>query len=84
VLLRLVYLAVTNLLAMLGLLSMNDHAKDIEILGLRHQLDVLERQLHGQRPRFNPADRVWLAALLHRLPAACCTGSGCWCARIRW
>jgi putative transposase len=29
---------------------------------------VLERQLHGQRVRFAPADRALLAALLHHLP----------------
>ncbi|MEV5206729.1 transcriptional regulator [Micromonospora sp. NPDC053740] len=28
---------------------------------------VLERQLHGERVRFTPADRAWLAALLHPL-----------------
>jgi hypothetical protein len=70
VLLRLAYLAVTNGLAMLRLLPMSDLAKDVEILALRHQLAVLERQLHGQghRVRFAPTDRAFLAALLHRLP----------------
>jgi hypothetical protein len=70
VLLRLAYLAVTNGLAMLRLLPMSDLAKDVEILALRHQLAVLERQLHGQghRVRFTPTDRAFLAALLHRLP----------------
>src|SRR5437762_2817327 len=29
---------------------------------------ILERQLHGQKVRFTPADRALLAALLHRLP----------------
>jgi hypothetical protein len=29
-----------------------------EILALRHQLNVLERQLHGQKIRFAPADRA--------------------------
>jgi len=68
VLLRLAYLGVTNVLAMLRLLPMSDRAKDVEILVLRHQITVLERQLHGQRIRFTPADRALLAALLHRLP----------------
>ena len=67
-LLRLAYLAVTNALAGLRLLPMNDHAKDVEILALRHQIAVLERQLHGGKPQFTPADRAFLAALLHRLP----------------
>jgi putative transposase len=70
VLLRLAYLAVTNAVATLRLLPVSDLAKDVEILALRHQLTVLERQLHGQghKVRFAPADRAFLAALLHRLP----------------
>jgi putative transposase len=68
VLLRLAYLGVTNAFAMLRLLPMSDRDKDIEILALRHQITVLERQLGKQRPRFHPSDRVFLAALLHRLP----------------
>jgi len=67
-LLRLAYLGVTNALAMLRLLPMGDHDKDVEILVLRHQITVLERQLHGERPRFTPTDRALLAALLYRLP----------------
>ncbi len=66
--LRLAYLGVTNALAMLRLLPMNNQAKDVEILALRHQIMVLHRQLHGQKIRFTPADRALLAALLHRLP----------------
>ena len=67
-LLRLAYLGVTNALALLRLLPMSDRAKDAEILALRHQIMVLERQLHGAKVRFAPADRAFLAALLHRLP----------------
>jgi hypothetical protein len=63
------YLGVTNALAMLlRLLPMSDRAKDAEILALRHQITVLERQLQGVKVRFTPADRAFLAALLHRLP----------------
>jgi len=55
VLLRLTYLAVTNAFAVLRLLPMTDRDKDAEILALRHQLAVLQRQLGpppGQvRPR---------------------------------
>jgi putative transposase len=47
---------------------MSDRAKDIEILTLRHQIAVLERQLHGDKVRFTSVDRAFLAALLHRLP----------------
>jgi hypothetical protein len=68
VLLRLGYLGVTNALAILGLLPMSDRAKDAEILALRHQITILQRQLNGQRIQFTPADRALLAALLHRLP----------------
>jgi transposase InsO family protein len=68
VLFRLAYLGVTNALAMLRLLPMSDRDKDAEILVLRHQIAVLERQLHGTKIRFTTADRALLAALLHRLP----------------
>jgi hypothetical protein len=68
VLLGLAYLAVTNGLAMLRLLPMSDQVKDAEILALRHQIVVLERQLDGQKIRFAAADRALLAALLHWLP----------------
>ena len=65
---RLAYLGVANTLALLRLLPMSDRTKDVEILALRHQITVLERQLHGEKVRFTRADRAWLAALLHRLP----------------
>ncbi|GAA3810338.1 hypothetical protein GCM10022206_56160 [Streptomyces chiangmaiensis] len=67
-LLRLAYLGVTNAFAMLRLLPMSDRDKDVEILALRHQITVLERQLGGDRPCFRPSDRTFLAALLHQLP----------------
>jgi hypothetical protein len=70
VLLRPAYLGVTNALALLRLLPMSDRDKDAEILVLRHQITVLERQLHGDRVRFTRADRAWLAALLHPHRAA--------------
>jgi len=68
VLLRLVYLSVTNVFALLRLLSAGDRDKDAEILALRHQVTVLQRQLGMTRPRFSRSDRAFLAALLHRLP----------------
>ncbi|WP_319068406.1 hypothetical protein [Streptomyces europaeiscabiei] len=67
-LLRLTYLAVPNTIAMLCLLPVSDHGKDIEILVLRHQLLVLELQLGKERARFAPSDPTFLAALLQRLP----------------
>ena len=67
-LLRLVYLSVTNVFAVLRLLPASGRDKDIEILALRHQITVLQRQLGTTRPRFSAGDRAFLAALLHRLP----------------
>jgi putative transposase len=68
VLLRLAYLGVTNAFAVLRLVPMGDRDKDVEILALRHQITVLERQLGKERVRFTAIDRVFLAALLHQLP----------------
>ncbi|MGW3472355.1 helix-turn-helix domain-containing protein [Saccharopolyspora sp. NPDC000995] len=65
-LLRLAYLAATNTFTLLRLLAMSDRDKDIEILALRHQLLVLQRQVGW--PTFTGTDRIVLAGLLHRLP----------------
>ncbi|MEW2490878.1 integrase core domain-containing protein [Streptomyces sp. NPDC048411] len=67
-LLRLAYLAVTNAFAALRLLPMSDRDKDSEILVLRHQITLLERQLGAEKVRFTRADRAFLAALLAPLP----------------
>ena len=42
--LRLAYLAVTNAFALLRLLSMSNRDKDAEILALRHQISIPQRQ----------------------------------------
>jgi putative transposase len=68
VLLRLAYPVVTNTFALLRLLPMSDHEKDVEILALRHQITALEGQLNGQRVRFRAVDRALLASLLQGLP----------------
>lgn len=39
-----------------------------QIHALRHQVVVPHRHLHGDRVKFSPTDRAWLAALLHPLP----------------
>jgi hypothetical protein len=49
VLLRLPYLALTSVFAFIRLLPMSDTNKDIEILALRHQLNVLQRQTRIRR-----------------------------------
>ncbi|GAB2722845.1 integrase core domain-containing protein [Kitasatospora kifunensis] len=67
-LLRLAYLTVTNVFAALRLLPMSDREKDVEILALRHQLTVLERQLGVDRVKFAPEDRALIAAFLAPLP----------------
>jgi hypothetical protein len=54
--------------ATLRLLPMSDRDKDAEILALRHQITLLERQLGTGKARFTPSDRAFLAALLYRLP----------------
>jgi transposase InsO family protein len=66
VLLRLPYLTVSSVFAFIRLLPMSAADRDIEISTLRHQLAVLQRQIN--RPRVTPADRAFLAALLHQLP----------------
>jgi putative transposase len=66
VLLRLSYLALTGMIRFLRLLATSNADKNIEILTLRHQLTVLQRQI--DKPRLTPPDRAFLAALLHKLP----------------
>jgi putative transposase len=65
-LLRLPYLALTGVVTLIRLLPMSDLDKNVEILTLRHQLAILQRQI--DKPRLTPPDRAFLAALLHRLP----------------
>jgi len=61
VLLSLVYRLVRRLFGLLAVLVRSDLSRDIELLVLRHENQVLRRQLSG-RLRWDHADRVWLAA----------------------
>jgi putative transposase len=60
------YLVVCRLLALLVLLARGDRSKEFEILVLRHELAILRRQ--AGRPRFEPSDRLLLAALSRVAP----------------
>jgi hypothetical protein len=60
------YLVVCRLLTLLVLLARGDRSKEIEILVLRHELGILRRQIG--RPRFEPRDRLVLAALSRVAP----------------
>ena len=65
-LLRLPYLALSSVFTLIRLWPMTEKDKDAEILVLRHQLAVLQRQA-GKLTLTWP-DRAVLAALLHQLP----------------
>jgi putative transposase len=65
--LRFAYLAVLRGFGWLALLARSDRAKDAEILILRHQVAVLQRQV--KTPRLSWTDRAILAALARMLPS---------------
>ena len=65
-LLSLVYLVVRVLLRLLVPEGQGEAGKDLEIVVLRHQLNVLRRQV--KRPRLRLSDRVLLSATARRLP----------------
>ena len=58
------YLLVRCLLGCLTVLTRHRVSKDAELLVLRHENAVL--RLRIGRVRYEPADRLWLAALSHR------------------
>jgi putative transposase len=62
VVLLLLYRLVRCQFGLLAALVRSDLSKDVELLVLRHENQVLRRQLSG-RLRWDYADRLWLAAL---------------------
>jgi putative transposase len=68
--LTIVYLLVRRVLSLAVLLSRRDLDKDAELLALRHENAVLRR--YAGRIRYEPADRIWFAALAQLIP------------RVRW
>ena len=68
--LTIVYLLVRRVLSLAVLLARRDLDKDAELLALRHENAVLRR--HAGRIRYEPADRIWFAALAQLIP------------RVRW
>ena len=63
-----IYLLVRCLLGCLTVLTRRQLSKDAELLVLRHENAVLRRQIN--RVRYQPGDRLWLAALSQLIPRA--------------
>ena len=61
-----VYLAVRRAMGLILLCFRSRDGREVEILVLRHELEVLRRQ--HPRPRLEPRDRALLAALSRLLP----------------
>jgi putative transposase len=66
VIIPIVYLLVRCLLGCLMVLTRHQVSKDAELLVLRHENAVLRRQI--SRVRYQPGDRLWLAALSGLVP----------------
>jgi putative transposase len=77
------YMALRRVLGLLVLRGRSQRAKDLEIIVLRHELQILRRQV--QRPELQPADRAFLAAASRVLSRRC---RGCFVATpatlLRW
>jgi hypothetical protein len=64
-----IYLLARRSLGLAGLRLLGNAAKEVEILVLRHQRAVLQRQVGQAKPE--PGDRVLLTALSRLLPRQC-------------
>jgi putative transposase len=59
------YPVVRNLLGLIMQLARGDTGREVKLLVLRHENAILRRQV--RRSHYQPADRMWLAALSRRL-----------------
>jgi putative transposase len=67
--LKLIFLVVSRAASLLRLSRREPWWKDAEILMLRHQLAVAQRERPGTHSRLTWPDRAWLAMLAGTLPA---------------
>jgi putative transposase len=67
VIVSLLYKVARKLLSVPGALLRSDTEKAAEVLVLRHENAVLRRQIPSP-VRYEPADRLWLAALSSLIP----------------
>jgi transposase len=67
VIVSLLYKLSRTLLSVPAVMLRRDGTKDAELLVLRHENTVLRRQISGP-VRYEPADRLWFAALSHLVP----------------
>lgn len=63
------YIFLCRLLVLIVLFARGDRAKELEILVLCHELSILRRRV--RQSRFEPHDRLVLAALSRALPRRC-------------
>ena len=66
--LKLIFLVVSRVMSLIRLSHRESWWKDAEILMLRHQLAVAQRQRQRVHARLTWADRAWLALLAGTLP----------------